>query len=152
MGISIKRKNKGAIQKVYNDMSGASGTKCAVGFPAEKQNAYPDGKSVASVAARNNYGIGVPQRDFMGLALPEIQRHTKEIMSSLKGRGVLTVKQYEAVMNAAGTKAEADIKKAIVDLTDPPNAPATIAKKGSSNPLIDTGHMVQSVTHVIRKK
>ena len=33
-----------------------------------------------------------------------------------------------------------------------PNAPATIARKGSSKPLIDTGSMLGSITYAVRKK
>lgn len=39
-------------------------------------------------------------------------------------------------------------KKRITDLDSPPNKIATIKKKGSSNPLIDTGQIRNSVTHV----
>ena len=38
------------------------------------------------------------------------------------------------------------IQQSIRDLRDPPNAPATIERKGSSNPLIDTGFMRLSVS------
>ncbi len=33
-----------------------------------------------------------------------------------------------------------------------PNAPATIARKGSSKPLIDTGSMLGSITYAVRRK
>lgn len=33
-----------------------------------------------------------------------------------------------------------------------PNAPSTIAKKGSSKPLIDTASMMNSITYAVRKK
>ena len=33
-----------------------------------------------------------------------------------------------------------------------PNAPATIEKKGSSKPLVDTGSMLGSITYAVRKK
>ena len=33
----------------------------------------------------------------------------------------------------------------------PPNSPRTIAKKGSDVPLIDTGELRKSITHVIRR-
>ena len=34
----------------------------------------------------------------------------------------------------------------------PENAPSTIAKKGSSNPLIDTGEMRSKVSHEVKNK
>ena len=38
------------------------------------------------------------------------------------------------------------IKLYMRDLRSPPNHPFTIEKKGSSNPLIDTGGMLESIT------
>lgn len=34
----------------------------------------------------------------------------------------------------------------------PPNSPKTIRKKGSDSPMIDTGEMRKSITHVVREK
>lgn len=42
------------------------------------------------------------------------------------------------------------LAKSIRDFTDPPNAPSTIAKKGFDKPLIDTGHMVASITAIVK--
>ena len=50
-----------------------------------------------------------------------------------------------------GAKAAAIMKRTIRDFDDPPNAPATIKKKKSSNPLVDTGLLMQSVTWELRK-
>ena len=47
-----------------------------------------------------------------------------------------------------GTFGEGTVKKAITDLKTPPNHPFTIMRKGSSNPLIDSGQTRASVTHV----
>ena len=33
-----------------------------------------------------------------------------------------------------------------------PNAPSTIARKGSSTPLVDTGSLLNSITYAVRKK
>ena len=54
-------------------------------------------------------------------------------------------------MKVMGMKVQADVQQAITVLSSPANAPSTIAKKGSSNPLIDTGHMRQSVSHRLVK-
>ena len=51
-----------------------------------------------------------------------------------------------------GARAAAVMKNTIRDFDDPPNAPSTIAKKKSANPLVDTGLMMQSVTWDVRKK
>lgn len=51
-----------------------------------------------------------------------------------------------AVLTKLGRLAQGHIQAEIVALSTPPNAPSTIRKKGSSNPLIDTGAMRQAVT------
>lgn len=43
------------------------------------------------------------------------------------------------------------LKQGIIGWHEPPNAPSTIAKKGADNPLIDTGRMVNSIQHEVRK-
>ena len=59
----------------------------------------------------------------------------------------------EKEMNKAGMIGRDACKKYITDGTHlAPNAPATIARKGSSTPLIDTGALLNSITYEVRKK
>lgn len=59
----------------------------------------------------------------------------------------------EAGLEQAGTRGENAAKEYFTRANNwPPNAPATIARKGSSRPLIDTGAMRQAITHVVRQK
>lgn len=55
----------------------------------------------------------------------------------------------ERVLKTLGIRIEGDIKKKITELMEPPNAPSTIARKKSSNPLIDSGTMRNAVTHKV---
>lgn len=50
-------------------------------------------------------------------------------------------------MDRLGTLFEAEIVARIKSGVPPPNAPATVAKKKSTTPLIDTGDLFGSVTH-----
>ena len=56
------------------------------------------------------------------------------------------------VLDGIGIVAESDIKQKISSIYSPPNAPSTIAKKGSSKPLIDSGFMLASVSHGVAKE
>lgn len=147
MAVRVKQKNSNALSTVYEKMKGVTGKEVAVGFPAGKANAYPDGTPVAGVAAAHVYGIGVPKRDFMGLAQDEITERTAPIIAK-----ALQLEKKDAMYEAVGLSAQAAIQNAIVALDDPPNAPATIARKKSANPLIDTGHMKGAVTYVVRDR
>lgn len=148
MSAHVKRSNPDGLREVYERMENKTDKEVAVGFPEGKTQAYPDGTSVVDVAARHVYGIGVPVRDFMGLARDEILTKTGPILKAAS-----SAEDQTPLLEAAGMLAQSAIKTAITDLDDPPNAPATIeAKGGKSNPLIDTAHMRNSVTYVVRKR
>lgn len=53
---------------------------------------------------------------------------------------------------AIGTYVVGRIQARISDGIAPPNAPSTIARKGSSTPLIDTGRLRQAIAVVIRRE
>jgi hypothetical protein len=54
----------------------------------------------------------------------------------------------ERMMGIVGLKASSDIKRGITtgEGIPPPNAPSTIAAKGSDRPLVDTSQLVNSIT------
>ena len=133
----------------------------AIGFPVGRATSvqYPNGVSVVDVAFYNNYGTKrkdgsqhIPARRFMDIGSkkasielsPFIEKSVKKIND-----GTMTWDQLGQIV---GEKAATIIKKEIVQLSEPPNAPATIvAKKGAPNPLYDTGLMQQTVTYDVRK-
>lgn len=164
MSITVTRKNPNWVASVLGNVTTVAGKEIACGFPRGKAQAYPDGEQVAQVAADNCFGVGVPQRDFMSYAQDGIIQSTRDIMrriaqlANLKGEHG---QQIDALREAAGLAGAAAIKSAIVDGTYTPNSPASLHPsvggtnphgKKSTKPLIDTGHMVQSVTHVVRDK
>ena len=151
MAVEFKRKDKDALKKVYERMGAIGKREVAVGYPAGKASAYPDGTAVAQVAAWNVFGTPrIPKRDFFALAKDDIKKEALEIMKLVAV--AQTEEKQEVLMNLAGEAATSALKQAITDLDSPPNAPSTIARKGSSNPLIDTSHMRNSTTYVVRDK
>lgn len=128
-----------------------SKVKVLAGVPADAVP-YPGGTPVVEVAIKNEFGIGVPERSFVRSTFKENQNEYKErsikaVKVALKGD-----KPLRRSMSILGSDVSSDIKRKIVDIKEPPNAPLTIALKGSSNPLIDTGHMKNSVTYEVRDK
>lgn len=61
-------------------------------------------------------------------------------------RGAVTL-----ALRKLGLKAADDVKSEITALSDPPNAPSTVARKGSSNPLIDSGEMRNAVSSKVEE-
>lgn len=55
----------------------------------------------------------------------------------------------QSIMDAMGQEARDVLKDYARDLRDPANHPFTIQRKNSSNPLVDTGNMIQSIDYEI---
>lgn len=55
--------------------------------------------------------------------------------------------QLSTWANRLGEHMVGDLALAMTDLRDPPNAPSTIKRKGSDNPLIDTGRTRLAITY-----
>lgn len=90
----------------------------------------------------NSYEITIPSRPFfrnMLAALPP--ELNKFVVGALKQEKYST----EQVVILIGAFVKGKLQDSIRDFTEPPNAPSTIRRKGFNNPLIDTGHMMNSV-------
>lgn len=103
---------------------------------------YPDGTPVAMVAFWNEYGTRTsPVRAFF-----------RTTVSEQKKNWVLSVQNLmkmhndpKRVMGLIGVHMQEQIVQSINIWSDPPNSAYTIAKKGSSKPLIETGLMMRSI-------
>lgn len=110
---------------------------------------YSTGEYVAQVAYWNEYGTTLsPPRPFFRNAIKD---KSKEWLELFRDTQFQTKDIYKS-LSVVGTVAKDDIATSITDLSSPPNAPYTIKQKGSSNPLIDTGVMRNSVTYEITPK
>lgn len=119
-----------------------------VGFPAGKV----DGP-VVNRAIWNHYGTsrGIPSRPFL---LNAIRKNRRKYLEAMKTAGAKILRgeaTLDQTMRKLGIMAQGEIQQEITDLRDPPNAPATIRAKGSSNPLIDTGEMRSKVTWEVKR-
>ena len=118
-----------------------------VGWP---QNAtYPDGTSVALIAAINEFGApsrGQPPRPFIRNMIAQESPHWAAQVATL-----LKLNNYDAraTLNMMGTEIVGQVQDSIDALVTPPLAPSTIAKKGHDKPLIDSGLMRKTVTYEI---
>lgn len=112
-----------------------------VGF--YESSRYQDGTSVVTVAADHEFGIGVPERAFFRQANREVRKDLIKILKRhLQGGGVLDLR----VVGVLAETHKGSIQESITRISSPPNSPQTIERKGSSNPLIDTGFMRSSAT------
>lgn len=109
---------------------------------------YPDGTSVAYIASVQEYGTSnIPARPFFRNAISENRKDWKKKYASL-----LKKTDFDVATKTLAEVIVGDIKQSITTLDSPPLAKSTIKQKGFSKPLIDTGHMLNSVDYRIIKK
>ena len=142
VSVKVQRRGGKKLQRLLREAGkgGVSGVK--VGFFSTPK--YQDGTPVAAVAAWNEFGTKtIPERPFFRNALAESERGVSNILA----KGIDTKKMVvdERLAGRVGAYVAGQVMESIRTLTGPPNAPETIARKGSTNPLIDTGMMRASV-------
>lgn len=99
----------------------------------------------------NEFGTGsIPARPFMRSAFDENQMAISEIISSSL---LKSMDGGDAMLETIGMSIKEMIEKRIDSSPEwaVPNAPLTIALKGSAHPLIDTGEMRDSISFVVEK-
>ena len=126
--------------------------KLDVGFFSDaKYDPEKGGLYVASVAFWNEFGDEKKKRPPRPFFRRMISEHEGEWVDLIK----LTLKKagndLPAAMELMGEKLAGDLKQSINDLVEPKLADSTRLRKGHDKPLIETAHMVNSVTHLVSK-
>jgi hypothetical protein len=103
--------------------------------------------TVLQVGIFNEFGLGVPERSFIRSYFDEnaarLQKAAAKLMVS-----VIDGKRTRAqALDVLGTLMVGEIQKRIAAGIAPPNAPSTVARKGSSTPLINSGQLRASVAY-----
>ena len=126
-----------------------------------------DGAPMLVIAAANEFGAKIPKRQarFGGpddensggwIIIPErsyLRAWFDENVDALQATIERLIGQVvegkisgRAALETIGGYVATHVQAYMVDLKTPPNAPSTIRRKGSSNPLIDTGQLKDSIT------
>ena len=104
------------------------------------------GISNAQLGAILNFGTEhIPAYNWLR---PGVESGNEEYLKIIT-EGVGDQQPMVQILEVIGLVAVGRVQQYMVDLRSPPNAPQTIARKCSSNPLIDTGSLRQSVTHKV---
>lgn len=104
-----------------------------------------NGRTVAEVAEANEFGLGVPARPSITAWADEqgpdaFRRIREESEAAIKAK-VSPAQRVDALAQVFAGEIQSKIAAGV----PPPNAPATIARKGSSTPLIDSGQFRSSI-------
>ncbi|MRT01883.1 hypothetical protein [Ewingella americana] len=117
---------------------------------------YPDGTSVAMVAAGNEWGVpenNQPARPFFRNAISE---HEKEWGDAV-ARGLEAGYPVDQVLELIGAKIQGDVQESIATLVDPPLSPTTLHIRrtrkdrptDSTKPLVDSKVMIGDVNYEV---
>ena len=134
-----------ALEEIARKMGGGE---VSVGFM--EGATYPDGTPVPAVAFWNEYGVpsrGQPPRPFFR------QMIAKESPTWAAKMGKLAkAMDYDGakVLALMGEDIKGALQKSINDFQSPPLAPSTVEAKGFGKPLIDTSHMLNSVSYEVK--
>lgn len=154
-------KLKTKLQEFISNLTG--GDVVRIGF---LENAtYPSGKSVAMIAAIQDFGApgaGIPPRPFFRNMIAAKKSEWGPAMGQL-----LIDNNYNAVraLELTGEAVAGQLRQSIIDTNEPPLAASTLRKRGvaagtkydpanpatyGAKPLVDTGHMLNSVNYEVK--
>jgi len=108
------------------------------------------GENLAYVASLHEFGSPggmIPERSFIRAGLEEKQSHLEGEFADQAAKIFAAGASPTQVLNLLGLEATGIIQEKIVSGPFTPDAPETIKRKGSDKPLIDTGHLRQSIRH-----
>lgn len=133
--------------------AGSPGAHVVVGWPgnAGSQTHLDSDLSVGEIAAIQEFGSGrIPARSMIGATVDEnrgkYEQASRDIATGI-ARGRIDLRKG---LDVLGVMIKGDIQARISAGIAPPNAPSTIARKGSSTPLIATGQMRTAIDHEVR--
>jgi hypothetical protein len=135
----------------------SAGSRVKVGVLAEAggdKEHGDDGITLIELAAIHEYGspaAGIPERSFIRRTFSEKHEELAKMQEKLVGAIVEGKMDVRRALEILGQWGAAEIKKTVKSgpHIPPPLEPSTVRRKGSDRPLVDTGLMINSVTHVV---
>lgn len=133
-----------AQAEIQRELAKLRGNKYAtVGIHEDAGNTEDGEMTQAQNGALQNFGNDkIPARPWL---IPGVESATPDVIDTIAS-GIEKGLPTDQIMEQVGAIAAGATQQYVIDLREPPNAKSTIDKKGSDNPLIDTGSMLQSIT------
>lgn len=150
MGVRINDRVTEDGKRLEKTLRELAALEVRIGF--QQGTASEDGVDLVDIAMVNELGtIHIPSRPFLRNSVDSNSDKINAFLQARKKR-ILKGESAEEALKKIGAFQKGLIQEQIVEGSFAPNAEATIRKKKSATPLIDTGRMRQSVNFVIRKK
>lgn len=155
MSSRVTIKDRGAKALLERARELAQGAKVRVGVLNDQPKKEREGSSKLSlveVAAIHEFGApgaDIPQRSFIRATVDEKASEIQALQVSLAGQIIAGEVTPDAALEMLGAKVAAMCQARIAQGIGPALHPDTIAKKGSSKPLVDTGQLRSSITYEV---
>lgn len=110
---------------------------------------YPDGTPVALVAAVNEFGRpdrNQPPRPFFRPMIAEKQKDWPRALGAVAKNNDYDI---DKTLGQMGEGIKGQLQESIRQLDSPVLSPVTVARKSFAKPLVDTGHMMNSVDYEV---
>lgn len=135
-----------ALEKKLEEMAKRMSQKeVKIGFMGNAT--YDDGTPVAAVAFWNEYGTSkIPARPFFRNMIAQSSPGWSKMIANAANQMDFDGQKVLAFM---GEYVANELKMSINEFSTPANAPSTIARKGFNKPLIQDGHMRDSITYEV---
>ncbi len=104
-----------------------------------------------AVIDTGNGEVVIPERSFIRSTVDKNDNYKKVVRQIAEGLMKGKVPDAVTGLKLLGEKVSSDIKRSIEQGLKPENAASTIARKGSSKPLIDTAQMKNAITYDVHK-
>jgi hypothetical protein len=121
----------------------------------EGPGSQPDGDGsirIIEVAVFNEFGTAtIPERSFIRAWFDENEAGLRQDLVKLMQSVIRGQRTADQVLELLGQRCVGQIQERMAAGIDPENAPSTIARKGSSTPLIDTGALRSSISYRVER-
>ena len=116
---------------------------------------HSEGITVFQIGMIHEFGVpekNIPRRSFIRVP---IENNIKEITKLIENNHKLVSENAmsaKVALDRIGIKAQNTIKESFRNNDWKANSRATIKRKGSSRPLIDTGQLIGSISYIVEKE
>lgn len=154
MKIKVRREHSNKWEELKERNRETRGTQVRIGVFGSEVHRGDEDLTIVELAAIHEFGspaAGIPERSFIRSTIRDKESEIAKLLKQA-AKGVVSGKvSLVRALNLIGQWAVKEIKSKIVAGAGipPPLAQATIKRKRSSRPLVDTGQLKNAITHVV---
>lgn len=149
--VTVKDQGWRAMLARAREIAGGRGVRVGILADEPKRSREPQdsGLSLVEVALIHEFGAparGIPQRSFLRAAIDEHAPDIRRLILAVAARALDGAISPAQALDQIGAKVAGWVQTRIDQGIAPPLKPETIARKGSSKPLVNVGQLKAAIT------